>query len=324
VKGSSRDAAMVYAGREGAEAAEALIKKAGFRVSQVCCSRSSCFDYAARKKRTLIFVKAQSDIHNLAPADSAELGSISESLTGTAFLISAKAREKPLEDDTVYSRYNVLAITLRTFENMLMRAAYPLVEAGPGGYYVEIDGTAVRRRRQELGLSVAAVAKMIGVSRRTLYGYEHGTARAAVSAAYNMISTLGIPVAKPMNVFEKPRKQHKCPFLLTARHMFEKNKLLARIFRKTQRCNVTTVKRAPFDFVITVPDEKMRVIGGVAGNREPDLDRRVNEILNVSRIVQARPMMITEGQKLVRKGVSCICSEDLSHIRDAEDLISIT
>jgi putative transcriptional regulator len=315
---------MIREGREGAAAAEALLKEAGFTVSQMCCSRSSCFDYAARKNGSLIFVKIQSDIGNLAHADLAELKGISDSLSGISFLISAKARDKLLEDDTVYSRYSVSALTLKTFENMMMRGAYPLIQAGRGGYYVEIDGAAIRRRRQELGLSVGAVAKMIAVSRRTLYGYEHGMAKASVSAAYNMISTLGIPVAKPMNVFEKPRNQHKCSFLLTARRMIEKNKLLMRIFRKSQRCNVTTVKKAPFDFVITVPDEKMRVIGGVADNRERDLDKRVDEILSVSRIVQARPIMITEGQKLVKRDVSCICSADLSNIRDAEDLINIT
>jgi putative transcriptional regulator len=315
---------MIREGREGAAAAEALLKEAGFTVSQMCCSRSSCFDYVARKNGSLIFVKIQLDIDNFAHADLAELKGISDSLSGISFLISAKARDKPLEDDTVYSRYSVSALTLKTFENMMMRGAYPLIQAGRGGYYVEIDGAAIRRRRQERGLSVGAVAKMIGVSRRTLYGYEHGMAKASVSAAYNMISTLGIPVAKPMNVFEKPRNQHKCSFLLTARRMIEKNKLLMRIFRKSQRCNVTTVKKAPFDFVITVPDEKMRVIGGVADSRERDLDRRVDEILSVSRIVQARPIMITEGQKLVKRDVSCICSADLSNIRDAEDLINIT
>jgi len=315
---------MIREGREGAAAAEALLKEAGFTVSQMCCSRSSCFDYAARKNGSLIFVKIQSDIDNFAHADLAELKGISDSLSGVSFLISVKARDKLLEDDTVYSRYSVSALTLKTFENMMMREAYPLIQAGRGGYYVEIDGAAIRRRRQEMGLSVGAVAKMIGVSRRTLYGYEHGMAKASVSAAYNMISTLGIPVAKPMNVFEKPRNQHKCSFLLTARRMIEKNKLLMRIFRKSQRCNVTTVKKAPFDFVITVPDEKMRVIGGVADNRERDLDKRVDEILSVSRIVQARPIMITEGPKLVKRDVSCICSKDLSNIRDAEDLINIT
>ena len=315
---------MIHEGREDAAAAEALLKEAGFTVSQMCCSRSSCFDYAARKNGSLIFVKIQSDIDNFAHADLAELKGISDSLSGVSFLISVKARDKLLEDDTVYSRYSVSALTLKTFENMMMREAYPLIQAGRGGYYVEIDGAAIRRRRQEMGLSVGAVAKMIGVSRRTLYGYEHGMAKASVSAAYNMISTLGIPVAKPMNVFEKPRNQHKCSFLLTARRMIEKNKLLMRIFRKSQRCNVTTVKKAPFDFVITVPDEKMRVIGGVADNRERDLDKRVDEILSVSRIVQARPIMITEGPKLVKRDVSCICSKDLSNIRDAEDLINIT
>jgi putative transcriptional regulator len=312
---------MSYGGKGAVGAAEVLLKEAGFTVSQVCCSRPSCFDYAARKNGNLIFVKVQANVENLSPGDSTELRGISSSVSAASLMIGEKAREKPLEDDTLYSRHDVWAVTLKTFESIMVRRAYPLIQAGPGGYYVEIDGGAIRRRRQELGLSVGEIAKMIGISRRTLYGYERGMAKASVSTAYNLIHTLGIPVARPVNIFEKPQSRHKCKLLMKARRIFAKNKLLMKIFRKSERCNVTAVKKAPFDFVITVPEEKMRVIGGVAGSREQDLDRRVDEILSVSRVVQARPILITDGKKPSNKDISCICREELSKFRDAEDLI---
>jgi predicted transcriptional regulator len=82
------------------------------------------------------------------------------------------------------------------------------------------------------------------------------------------------------------------------------------------------VNKAPFDFVINVPEEKMRIIGGLANNKERELDRRVNEILSVSRVVDAHPILVTEGQELVNKDILCISSEKFSKIKDPEDLIS--
>jgi putative transcriptional regulator len=315
------DNLMSYAEMEGAKTTEALLKEAGFTVSQMCCSRPSCFDFAARKNDNLIFIKVQSNIDNLLPNDSVELNRISGTISAASLLISEKTRERPLEDDTVYSRYNVLAVTPKTFENIMIRKSYPLIQAGPGGYYVEIDGGAVKRRRQELGLSAGEAAEMIGISRRTLYGYEQGMAKASVTTAYNLICILGIPVAKPVNVFENHKTQRKCHFLVTTRRVIAKHKFLMRLFRKSDRYGFTTVKKAPFDFVITVPEDRMRIIGGVAGNKELKLDRRVDEILSVSRVVQAHPLLITEDKKPSNKDISCIHSEELSKITSPEDLI---
>ena len=311
---------MTYVERERLKATEAILKESGFSVSERCCSRPSCFDYAARKSENLIFIKVEKDIDAFSPSDSLELEAISECVAAGSLLIGEKTREKPLEDDTVYSRHNVSVVTPKTFENIIIRKTYPLIQAGPGGYYVEIDSEAVKRRRQELGLSVGEMAKMIGTSRRTLYGYERGMAKASVTAAYNMVRILGIPIAKPVDVFEKSRSYREC-FLTKARHVIAKYKFVQRILGKFARCNVKTVKKAPFDFVITVPEEKMRIICGVANSEERELDRRVDEILSVSRIVQAHPILIIDGQKLPNKDIVCINKEELSKMKTPEDLI---
>jgi len=305
---------------ERVKAAEATLKKAGFAVSKRCCSRPSCFDIAARKSSSLILIKFQSDIGSISAGDSLELKLISECVSAVSLLISEKVREKPLEDDTVYSRYNALAVTHGTFENVVLREVYPLIQAGPGGYYIKIDGEAIKRRRQELGLSVGEIAEKIGISRRTLYGYERGTAKASVMVAYNLICTLGIPVAKPINIFEKSRRQRK-QFLATAGRIMTKNKVLQRIFKKLVGYNIIAVKKAPFDFVITVPEEKMRIIGGVADDKEPRLENRVDEILSLSKVIQAHPVVITEKQRLLNKDVSCISSGELSKVKNPQDLL---
>ena len=312
---------MTYWEKERARPPEDVLKEAGFNVSEKCCSRPSCFDFAARKNGTLILVKVQLDIDNLSLGDSLELKAISECVSAASLLVGERAREKPLEDDTVYSRYEVSTVTPKTFESTIISKTYPLIHAGPGGYYVEIHSEAIKRRRQELGLSVGEMAEMVGISRRTLYGYERGMAKASVTAAYNLIYTLGFPVAKPINLFERSRKQRKC-FLAAAKFAIAKSKLVQKIFRKFTRCHITTVKKAPFDFVITVPEEKMRIIGGVANNKEQELNKRVDEILSVSRVVRAHPILITEERKPSKKDILCICKEELSKIKSPEDLIS--
>ncbi len=306
--------------RESAKSPEEVLKEAGFRVSERCCARPSCFDYAARKGKRLILFKFQPEINGFSPEDSRELEAISRVVSGVSLLISKKTREKFLEDDTVYTRYNVWAVTPRTFENMILRNTYPLIQAGPGGYYVEIDAVAIRRRRQELGLSVGEMAEMIGISRRTLYGYERGMAKASVTVAYNLVYTLGIPVAKPINIFETARVQRKC-FLLRAKRAIVKHKFLHKILKRFTRCNVTTVRKAPFDFILDVPEEEMRVIGGVAGSKEREIDRRVDEIISVSKILNARPIFVTNGRKPSNKDIPCVCSKEFSKIKKPEDII---
>ncbi len=304
------------------KAAEAVLKEAGFTVSQRCCSRPSCFDMAARKGKSLIFIKVQPDIGCVPLYDSLELRMISENVSAVPLFISEKTREKTLEDDTVYSRYNVLAVTLKTFENIVLRKIYPLIQAGPGGYYVEINGEAVKQRRQELGLSVGKVAEKVGISRRTLYGYERGMAKASVTAAYNLLCTLGVPVVKPVNIFEKPKNQRR-QFMVKARGVITRNKLLQKIFKKLVGYNMVAFKKAPFDFVITVPEENMRIIGGVAEGREKMLSRRIDEILSLSKVVHAHPVLITEQQSPLNKDIPCIPSEEISKIRCPEDICKL-
>jgi len=313
---------MAHWGRDHLETAETLLRQAGYTVSQLCTSRPSCFDFAARREKNLIFIKIQSDIGNMSLNDSQELGEIARNFSAASLLIGEEAREKPLEDDTIYRRHNILAVTTRTFENVVLYNVRPLIQASPGGYYVEINGEALKQRRQEMGLSVGEMADMVSMSRRTVYGYERGLAKASVSAAYNMIWALGIPVAKPVDIFQESRTRRKQCILTTARSVFAKNRFLNMILRRLAPLHVTSVKKAPFDFVLTVPEGKARIIGGVVDSNEQELNRRVNEILSVSKIVKAHPILITESQGLRKKDIQCISSEEFSRIEGPEDIIA--
>jgi len=312
---------MAHMGEGRLEAAETVLKAAGFTMSRPCISRPSCFDFAVRREGNLILVKILPDIGNLTLIDSQELGEISGCFSAASMIIGQEARERPLEDDTIYRRYNISAVNLKTFENVVLHNVRPLIQANPGGYYVEIDGGAIRQRRQDLGLSVGEVADMVGISRRTIYGYERGLAKASVPAAYKLVWALGIPVAKSMDIFQTRIPQRQNRFLRTAKRAFARSRLLNKIFKKLTLLQITTVKKAPFDFVMQVSEPRMQIVGGVADAEELELSTRIDEILSVSKVIGARPILISEGPRPCERNIPYICCEDFSRIKNQEDLI---
>ena len=297
------------------------LKEAGFQVSQICCSRTSCFDFAAKKDDTTILVKVNSDVDTFSVQSARELKVIAGRVSASSLVISQQTHGKPLEDDTVYSRNGIFVVTEKTIRNIALQTAHPLIYAGPGGYSVEVDGELVEKRRKELGLSIGKLAVMIGVSRRTLYGYERGMAKASVKSAYKLAETLGVPVAKPINVFKSTRKQRQC-LLIKAHHAFIRKVLLQKVLKKFAFCDISPVYRAPFDFIMNVPQGTNVIVGGVAVSGERNLDKRTEEIKSVCNVIHAHPVLITEKSKTSSKNVSCICMDELSTIRTPEDLFA--
>jgi putative transcriptional regulator len=297
------------------------LKEADFQVSQICCSRPSCFDFAARKGDKTILVKVNSDVDTFSAQSARELKIIADRVSAASLIISQQTHGKPLEDDTVYSRNGIFVVTEKTIKNIALQKANPLIYAGPGGYSVEVDGVLVEKRRKELDLSIGKLAAMIGVSRRTLYGYERGMAKASVKSAYKLAETLGVPVAKPVNVLERSRKQRQC-LLIKAKHAIVGKRLLQKVLRKFAFCDISPVYKAPFDFVMNVPNGKRVIVGGVAVHGERNLDNRLGEILSVCHVIPARPVLITEKSRVFSDNVSCICIDELSGMRMPEDLIA--
>jgi putative transcriptional regulator len=296
------------------------LKEAGFQISQICCSRQSCFDLAARKNDTSVLVKVNSDVDTFSPHSARELKVIADRVSAASLLISQRTHGKPLEDDTVYSRNGIFVVTEKTISNIALKTANPLIYAGPGGYSVEVDGELVEKRRKELGLSIGKLAIMIGVSRRTLYGYERGMAKASVKSAYKLAETLGVPVAKPINILERKRKHRQC-LLIKAHHAFIRKMLLQKVLKKFAFCDISPVYRAPFDFIVNFPEGKRVIVGSVAARDEGSLDKRLEEIVSLCTVIDAHPVLITEKPRFSGKAVSCVCINELSDMRTAEDLI---
>jgi putative transcriptional regulator len=302
------------------DATESILKKAGFQVSKRCMSRPSCFDLTVRKGEQLAFLKTFTNVGNITTKDAFELKAISNFFSAAPLFISSKMRGKPLEDDTVYERCNIYAITLKTLEDIVSNNMHPLVEAGPGGYYVSLNGDAIRETRQKLGLSIGKLAEMMGISRRTLYGYEKGMTKASVSAAYSLEWVLGTPLVKPINIFK--RDFQSTGFFAVARHIMIRSRFLQAVLKKFAQINfkATPTTKAPFDFVAQFSESQLMILGGVISQKERNVEQRTEEIVSVSKVANAQPVLITDGEEF-SKGVPSIRLEDFFKIEDPWEFI---
>ncbi len=296
------------------------LKEAGFAVSQVCVSRQSCFDFAAKKGDRLALIKVYSEVDTFSVHEARELNVVADRLSAAPLVASQHTHEHLLNDDTVYTRYAVMVVTPKTLTNAATETAFPLIYAGPGGYYVQVDGSLVQRRRKELGLSVGRLANEIGVSRRSLYGYEQGMANASVASVYNLTKTLGITVATPIDVLQRTEQPHQC--LVQKTKAQEERLMLRKVFRNFACCDITHVHRAPFDFIANLPDERMVILGAVAARNEQFLDDRVNEILSLSQVIGAYPVLVAGEKKPSAKDIFCVCLDELSEMHSPAELVA--
>ncbi len=304
------------------ENVESLFEKAGFYLSQRCCARPSCFDFAARRGKQLAFVKVHPNIGKVYEKDADGLAILAELFSAMPLFVCEKTRSKPLEDDTVYSRYNVAAVTLWTLEDALLKGMEPLIEAGPGGCYVQLDKEAIRRKRLEKGLSIGRMAEVVGVSRRTLYGYERGMAKACVDTAYKLEWVLGIPVVKPIDISQYGKRREG--FIAVAKHIIGESRFLQFVMKKLLKFNFTVcpLRTAPFDFVARDPRNETRLLGSVVDEDEPDFKVRAEEIVSLSKLLDAHPIFVTDSKRVSVEDIRLICREDLDRIKCAEDLMA--
>ena len=301
---------------------ESLFEDAGFHLSRRCCTKPHCFDFVARREDNLLFTKVQPNIGNIYEKDAYGLTTLSDAFHATSLFICEKTRNKPIEDDTLYMRYGVRAITLRTLEDALFQGFGPLIEAGPGGYYVKLDGEAIRKERLEKGLSIGKVAEILGVSRRTLYGYERGMAKASVLTSYKLASILGIPVVEPLDMFQPIAKTEG--FLATARRIISESRFLRFIIKRLRQFNFTVfqLRRAPFDFVARSPIDGATLIGAIAYEEEDNFAIKTEEIVSISKVVGAQPIYLTDSDNIFVDSIPLIQREDFKKIKCCEDLMA--
>jgi len=167
----------------------------------------SCFDIVARRKLFLLLLKVLINIDGFTMEQSKEIKKVASAFFASPLIVGLKSKNEFLEEDVVYERHGVPAISPETLQNIIIEEIYPEVFADRGGYFVQIDGKAFREIRESKNLSLKDLADIVHVSRETIYKYEHGMVRACPETAIMLENILKTEIILSIDLFKTPETE---------------------------------------------------------------------------------------------------------------------
>jgi len=296
------------------KATREALAKTGFFLSRPHGERGLSFDFVARRDDTLLIVKVFQNVDALSKETAHELKTIARALQGSPLVVGERSGTGSLEDGVIYSRFGVPILCRSTLLDFLEEGVPPFLFSAPGGLYVRLDATALRRLRDERGLSLGAFAEMAGVSRRTIQMYLEGMA-ATLDVAMRLEDNLGESLALPVDPFafaDVALGESPAPRL----EGFERE-----LFLRLQRLgfDVLPTARSPFD-ALSKRDATTFLTGvGGAGSA---LDKKADIVSNISRVVEKDSVMFVVRRSVRRsiRGVPVIAREELRRAKDSDDV----
>jgi len=302
------------------EVRETLIK-AGFYVSDLCSMRPVGFDIVARRDNSLLIIKVLTNVDAMSEEVANELRTLSTLLKGCPLIIGEHSGSGRLEDDAVYDRCGIQAITSATLQDHLLEGMPLEVYAAPGGLYVNLDRKKIVRLRQEQNYSLGSFAKNLKVSRRTVQMYEDGM-NASIEVAIRIEELLGTNITVPIDIFN----QQKITKIKAA-------KLETQAFRDFQKeifsilenvgYKIIPMERCPFE---AVSQDKKKILLTCVDRYDKKLIRKARVVSSISNITEKNAVLITDKtqtHKTNLEGTPLLVKKDLKKAKGPEELLEL-
>ncbi|EQD37265.1 transcriptional regulator, XRE family, partial [mine drainage metagenome] len=157
--------------REIVEFVYRFLVNSEFSVSACNLDGLSSFDLIAKRDTESYIIKVLYNVDPFRIENAMEISRIGKMLGSIALLMGERAGNGFLEEGVVYFRHSIPIMSSNTFCNYI-KGEKTFVYAGPGGYYVALDGKKMQEARAKAKLSIGNVSNGIGTSRRSISLYE--------------------------------------------------------------------------------------------------------------------------------------------------------
>jgi len=297
------------------------LTNAGFYVSEVYSMHITGFDLVARRDNSLLIIKVLTNIDAMNEGLADELRTLSNLLQGCPLLIGEKSGIGLLQNDVVYDRFDIHAITLETLKNHLLEGIPLEVYAAPGGLYVNLDAKRVKRLRQEQNLSLGSFARSLRVTRRTVQMYEEGM-NAGIEVALRIEDLFGTDVTTPIDILNKKISEKQ----VKVRSIKPKG------FREFQRevfsileevgYKVIPMERCPFE---AVSQNKKKILLTCVDQYDKKLIKKAKVVSSISNITEKHAFLIIDKDvsKKNIEGTPLIVKKELKKARDPEEILDL-
>ena len=294
-----------------------ILSKAGYNVTDLIETRPRCFDVVAKRDEIILLLKVLYNIDSLKPEMAEDLKKLAKVLGGSPIIVGERFKFDFLDRGVVYSRYGIPVVNLATFYDFIVEGIPPFVYSAPGGYYVKLDSERIREVRERLGFSLGEMAKMLGVSRRTVKKYEEGI-DTSLSNAAKIEEVLGTHVIKAINLMQFADLDIREDEDNTPEIGGEEGEIVEQL--KVIGISVYPIRHAPFDAVSKAEDRK--ILTGVKQVR--GIEKRARILGRISETLSTRAAYIVDRE--LKKDVGSVVfllKEELHCVSSAKDFISL-
>jgi putative transcriptional regulator len=298
------------------------LSNAGFYVSDLCSIRPIGFDLVARRDNSLLIIKVLTNIDALSEDVAKELRVLSILLKGCPVLVGERSGTGFIEDDVVYDRFGIQAITLETLRNHLLEGLSLRVYAGPGGLYVNLDREKLRKLRQEQNISLGSFARFVRVSRRTARMYEDGM-NARVEVASRIEEILGSTVIMPIDIL-RPQSTEKKEITTFHGETARLREFQREIFSILEHVGykIIPMGRCPFE---ALSKDKEKILLTCVHKYDKKLFKKAQIVSSISKITEKYAVVFTDKEvsKTNIEGTPLIVKKELKKIREPEEVLDL-
>ena len=294
----------------------------GFYVSDLCSMRPIGFDLVARRDNSLLIIKVLTNIDAMSENVANELRTLSILLKGCPLLIGEHSGTGKLEEDVVYDRFGIQAITSETLKIHLLEGMPLQVYAAPGGLYVNLDKEKIIRIRQEQNLSLGSFARSLKVSRRTVQMYENGM-NASIEVALRIENLLGTSITTPIDILKHKQSEKRIkPGSVETQGFRDFQKEIFSILEHVGY-KIIPLERCPFE---AVSKDKKKILLTCVDRYDKKLLKKARVVSSISNITEKHAVLITD-KNVVHKtnieGTPLLVKKELKKARGPEEILDL-
>ena len=266
-------------------------------------SYSGCFDILARKDE-IFLLKLLNNIDSFQQEQADNLKVVSKNLDAQAFLVGSKTRREILEDNIIYERFSVPAVTPNTLENIL-DSKIPMVSRSRGGLFVNINPQKLKERRERAGLSQSELARKAGITKKSIYEHEHKEMKADYEIVKMLEKIIG-DVSEPVNTSLSDIEVKNKP-----KESFEKS---IAAYLKKMGFNVNFVSQTPFNIIA----KEDFVIFSDAESNKKLIEKNSVYMKGFSEITEKSVLVITKEE--INAEIPSLQEKELKELHSSKDI----
>ena len=282
----------------------ASLEKAGYETMNI----GGSFDVVAKREDHTLLIKVLMNIDALKEDQAMSLRAIAYFMGSQPVVISIKNNRDTLENDTVYSRFEVPVMSPKLFESMITQGEINVIHSAKGRHTTEIDTNVLREKRKELGYTLEGIADKAGITKKAAYEIESNRVNPTKETVDKLEKILSTKIQRPYEIKNAP-----------ITYLKPKDDSQENISRELKRIGIdnSSVYSSPFE---NVGKDKFPIITSVSSNVDK-IKKRAITLRKLSGFFKSKTVIVSKkSPKKSIHGVAVITESELPDIESPKKL----